>query len=73
MEDITKVDLTEKKEENAVQTQETNDSDAIVEEPKNSGDSKEVVEEVRDTKEELESPIQEITEEELDEKNHGAL
>ena len=68
VEDITKVDLTEKKEENAVQTQETNDSDAIVEEPKNSGDSKEVVEEVRDTKEELESPIQEITEEELDEK-----
>jgi hypothetical protein len=68
VEDITKVDLTEKKEENAVQTQETNDSDAIVKEPKNSGDSKEVVEEVRDTKEELESPIQEITEEELDEK-----
>ena len=68
MEDITKVDLTEKKEEDAVQTQETNDSNAIVEEPKNSGDSKEVVEEVRDTKEELESPIQEITEEELDEK-----
>jgi len=57
-----------KNEDNAVQAQETNDSDAIVEEPKNSGDSKEVVEEVRDTKEELESPIQEITEEELDEK-----
>ena len=63
--EVTKVEI---KEEDAVQTQETNDSDAIVEEPKNSGDSKEVVEEVRDTKEELESPIQEITEEELDEK-----
>lgn len=68
VEDITKVDLTEKKEDNAVQAQETNDSNAVIEEPKNSGDSKEVVEKVRDTKEELESPIQEITEEELDEK-----
>lgn len=68
VEDITKVDLTEKKEDNAVQAQETNDSNAVIEEPKDSGDSKEVVEKVRDTKEELESPIQEITEEELDEK-----
>jgi len=68
VEDITKVDLTEKKEEDAVQAQETNDSNAAIEEPKDSGDSKEVVEKVRDTKEELESPIQEITEEELDEK-----
>ena len=68
VEDITKVDLTEKKEEDAVQAQETNDSNAAIEEPKDSGNSKEVVEKVRDTKEELESPIQEITEEELDEK-----
>ena len=68
VEDITKVDLTEKKEDNAVQAQETNDSNAVIEEPKDSGDSKEVVEKVRDTKEELESPIQEITEEEVDEK-----
>ena len=68
VEDITKVDLTEKKEDDAVQAQETNDSNAAIEEPKDSGDSKEVVEKVRDTKEELESPIQEITEEELDEK-----
>ena len=68
VEDITKVDLTEKKEDNAVQAQETNDSDAVIEEPKDSDDSKEVVEKVRDTKEKLESPIQEITEEELDEK-----
>ena len=68
VEDITKVDLTEKKEDDAVQAQETNDSNAVIEKPKDSGDSKEVVEKVRDTKEELESPIQEITEEELDEK-----
>lgn len=66
--DVVKVDLTEKKEEDAVQTQETNDSDVAVEESKDSGDSQEVVEKVRDTEEKLESPIQEITEEELDEK-----
>ena len=66
--DVIKVDLTEKKETDAVQTQKTDDSDVIIEESKYSGDSKEVAEEVRDTKEELESPIQEITEEEVDEK-----
>ena len=66
--DVVKVDLTEKKEENAVQTQETNDSNVTIEESKDSGDSQEVVEDVRDAKEKLETPIQEITEEELDEK-----
>jgi len=66
--DVIKVDLTEKKETDAVQTQKTDDSDVIIEESKDSGDSKEVAEEVRDTKEELESPVQEITEEEVDEK-----
>ena len=68
VEDIVKVDLTDKKQDNAVQTQKTDDSNVIIEEPKNSGDSKEVVEKVRDTEEKLESPIQEITEEEVDEK-----
>tara|TARA_R100001510_G_C7631880_1_gene190609 strand:- start:19 stop:1257 length:1239 start_codon:yes stop_codon:yes gene_type:complete len=68
VEDIVKVDLTDKKQDDAVQTQKTDDSDAIVEKPKDSGDSKEVVEKVRDTEEKLESPIQEITEEEVDEK-----
>ena len=65
-----KVDLTEKKEEDAVQAPETDDSNAIVEEPKDSSDSKEVVEEVRETKEELKEDvqvIQEITEEEVQE------
>jgi len=66
--DVVKVDLTEKKEEDAVQAQETNDSNVAVEESKNSGDSEEVVEKVRDTEEKLKTPIQEITEEELDEK-----
>ncbi len=68
VEDIVKVDLTDKKQDDAVQTQKTDDSNVIVEEPKDSGDSKEVVEKVRDTEEKLESPIQEITEEEVDEK-----
>jgi len=68
VEDVTKVDLTDKKEDNAVQAQETNDSNVVIEEPENSGDSKEVVEKVRDTEEKLESPLQEITEEEVDEK-----
>ncbi len=53
-----------KNEDNAVQAQETNDSDAIVEEPKDSGNSEEVVKEVRDTEETVESPIQLVTEEE---------
>jgi len=66
--DVVKVDLTEKKEEDAVQTQETNDSNVTIEESKDSGDSQKVVEDVRDAKEKLETPIQEITEEELDEK-----
>ncbi len=66
--DVIKVDLTEKKETDAVQTQKTDNSNVVIEESQDSGNSKEVAEEVRDTKEELESPIQEITEEEVDEK-----
>jgi hypothetical protein len=56
------------KEEDAVQTQETNDSNAAIKELKDSGDSQEVVEKVRGTEERLDSPIQEISEDELDEK-----
>tara|TARA_R100001463_G_scaffold15022_1_gene39334 strand:+ start:1114 stop:2352 length:1239 start_codon:yes stop_codon:yes gene_type:complete len=65
---VVKVDLTEKKETDAVQTQKTDDSDVVIEKPQDSSNSEEVVEEIRETKQELESPIQEITEEELDEK-----
>jgi len=76
-EEITKVDLTKPEaqgevipdvikveipKEDAVQTQKTDDSDVIIEEPKNSGDSKEVVEEVRTTEEKVESPIEIIEE-----------
>tara|TARA_R100001163_G_C5066522_1_gene205003 strand:+ start:2200 stop:3372 length:1173 start_codon:yes stop_codon:yes gene_type:complete len=61
-----KVDLTqEKQEQDAVQTQETNDSDVVVEKPKDSEDSKGVVEEVRDAEQKVEevTPLKEVTEE----------
>ena len=76
-EEVTKVDLTKPEaqgevipdvikveipKEDAVQTQETDDSNVIVEKPKDSGDSKEVVEEVRATEETVESPIEIIEE-----------
>jgi len=63
--DVIKVQIP-KKEEDAIQTQETNDSDAIIKEQPDGVDSKKVVEEVRAT-EEVKSPIQEITEEEKEE------
>ena len=76
-EEIAKVDLTKPEaqgevipdvikvkipKEDAVQTQKTDDSDVVVEEPKDSGDSKEVVEEIRATEETVESPIEIIEE-----------
>jgi hypothetical protein len=76
-EEITKVDLTKPEaqgevipdvikveipKEDAVQTQKTDDSNVIIEEPKDSGDSKEMVEEVRTTEETVESPIEIIEE-----------
>ena len=53
--EVTKVII--KEEDDAVQTQETNDSNAIIEESKDSSDSEEVVEEIRTTNEEVESPL----------------
>ena len=54
--DVKKV-VIKKEDTDAVQTQETNDSDAIVEESKDSGNSEEVVEEVRTSDEEVASPL----------------
>ena len=54
----------EKQEDNAVQAQKTDDSNAVVEEQKDSSNSEGVVEEVRPTEEKLESPIQEVKEDE---------
>ena len=62
-----KVVLNKKDEEKyAIQTQETNDSNVIVKEQENSGNSETVVEEIRATEEKVEdtdSPIQEVTDE----------
>ena len=84
-EEVTKVDLTKPEaqgevipdvikveipKEDAVQTQKTDDSNVIVEKPKDSGDSKEVVEEVRATEETVESPIEIIEEVTEVEKEH---
>ena len=62
--EVTKVEI---KKEDAVQTQETDDSNAIVEKPENSGDSKEVVEEVRTTEETVESPLTLVDEQDVNE------
>jgi len=63
--EVTKVEI-KKEQDDAVQTQETNDSDAVIEEPKDSGDSGGVVEEVRTAEETVNPPlipIEEIEEE----------
>jgi len=62
--EVTKVEI---KNEDAVQTQETDDSNVIVEESPNSSHSEEVVEEIRTTDEGVESPLTvvEDTEEEV--------
>jgi hypothetical protein len=62
--EVTKVEI---KEKDAVQTQETNDSDAIVEGSGDSSDSQEVVEEVRNAKEEVETPLTLVEETEVNE------
>jgi len=65
--DVKKV-VIKKEDTDAVQTQETNDSDAIVEESKDSGNSEEVVEEVRTSDEEIASPLTVIEDTEEEEK-----
>jgi hypothetical protein len=61
-----KVDLS-KKQEDAIQTQKTDDSNAVVEEKKDETSGKEVVEEVRAAKEEVETPVIEEIKEEVEE------
>ena len=63
--DTIKVDLTEKKEDDAIQVSSTDESNAPVEESKDSPSSEEVAKEVRITEEE--PVIQEITQEEVQE------
>jgi len=59
--EVIKVEI-KKEEDDAVQTQKTNDSDVVVEEPKDGIDSEGVVEEVRATEETVESPLTVIEE-----------
>ena len=59
---VTKV-VVPNEEENAVQTQETNDSDVVIKEPTNSSDSEKVVEKVRNSDEEVVSPLSIIEDE----------
>ncbi len=63
--DVTKIEI---KEKDAVQAQETNDSNVTVEEPKDSSDSEGVVEKIRTTKEEVESPLTLIEEDPAEQK-----
>lgn len=69
--DVKKV-VIKKEDTDAVQTQETNDSNAIVEESKDSGNSEEVVEEVRASDEEVASPLTVIEDTEEEEKQPEA-
>lgn len=62
--EVTKVEI---KEEDAVQTQETNDSDVVVERSEDSSDSQEVVKEVRETEEKVETPLTLVEETEVNE------
>jgi hypothetical protein len=64
--DIKKVVI--KNQDDAVQTQEADDSNVIVEEQKDSGDSEAVVEEVRSTEEKVESPLTLVEEENVETK-----
>lgn len=61
-----KVDFTKlNKEEDAVQEQSANDSDAVIGEPQDSSNSEEVVEELREPEQEESTVLEEVTEEEV--------
>ena len=65
--DIKKV-VIKKEDTDAIQTQETNDSDAVIEESKDSSNSEKVAEEVRASDEEVASPLTVIEDTEEEEK-----
>jgi len=54
--DVTKVVI--KKEDDAIQTQATDDSNAVIKKPEDGADGKAVVKEVRESEEKIDSPIQ---------------
>jgi len=63
--DITKVVI--KKETDAIQTQTTDDSNVIVKKPENSSNGEAVVKEIRESEEEIDSPIQLVSEDDNEE------
>ena len=63
--EITKVVI--KKEDNAIQTQATDDSDAVIKKPEDGADSEAVVKEVRKPEETIDSPIQLVNDDEDEE------
>jgi hypothetical protein len=63
--EITKVVI--KKEDNAIQTQATDDSDAVIKKPEDSADSEAVAKEVRKPEETIDSPIQLVNDDEDEE------
>ena len=69
--DIKKV-VIKKEDTDAIRTQETNDSDAVIEESKDSSNSEEVAEEVRASDEEVASPLTVIEDTEEEEKQPEA-
>ena len=62
--EVTKVTIKNNTEDDAVSTQKTDDSDAIIKESENSEDSKGVAEEVRATEEVIDSPLKLVEEDE---------
>lgn len=64
---VIKIDLRKKPEEDAIQEQSADDSNDTVEEPGNEESGEEVVEEVRDTEQEEQPVLEEIKEEEVEE------
>lgn len=64
---VVKIDLRKKPEEDAIQEQSADDSNDTVEEPGNEESGEEVVEEVRDTEQEEQPVLEEIKEEEVEE------
>ena len=63
--EVTKVVI--KKETDAIQTQATDDSDVIVKKPENSSNGEAVVKEIRESEEEVDSPIQLVSEDDNEE------
>ena len=63
--DVTKVII--KKEDDAIQTQATDDSNAVIKKPEDGANGEAVVKEVRESEEKIDSPIQLVNDDDDDE------